>query len=280
MDLANVPLNEGDIIEKVELKDDMVHFMLPQDPIPGNAVIAVKDVNGTILWSWHIWVVDFEPEATSHKMKSGAVMMDRNLGALSVIPGDFKSLGLYYQWGRKDPFVGMYSNGSENPVKTAPTDAISIVSPDDNTNRLEYCVMNPNVIVDDTSWNSDNSLWGEQKTKYDPCPVGWRVPSGSVWSGESPDNSSSTGSYVILKDTKALYPSAGYVDYGYMSDYNYKGHYWTLQSSQTVTYYGWDSFSTGQWGALDVQQSVRCMKEDPKQSGDNEGYKENEDYEW
>ena len=33
-----------------------VHFRVPQDKIKnGNAVIAVKDASGTIMWSWHLW---------------------------------------------------------------------------------------------------------------------------------------------------------------------------------------------------------------------------------
>ena len=32
--------------------------------------------------------------------------MDRNLGALSATPNDAKALGLFYQWGRKDPSMG------------------------------------------------------------------------------------------------------------------------------------------------------------------------------
>ena len=33
-----------------------VHFRVPQDKIKnGNAVIAVKNASGTIMWSWHLW---------------------------------------------------------------------------------------------------------------------------------------------------------------------------------------------------------------------------------
>ena len=35
--------------------------------------------------------------------------MDRNLGATSAALGDVGALGLLYQWGRKDPFLGSLS---------------------------------------------------------------------------------------------------------------------------------------------------------------------------
>ena len=35
-----------------------VHFRVPQDKIKnGNAVIAVKNASGTVMWSWHLWFV-------------------------------------------------------------------------------------------------------------------------------------------------------------------------------------------------------------------------------
>ena len=70
----------------------------------GNAVIAVCAADGTILWSWHIWVTD--DEITTKTDKNGLVWMDRNLGALSAKPSDaVNTRGLFYQWGRKDPFL-------------------------------------------------------------------------------------------------------------------------------------------------------------------------------
>jgi hypothetical protein len=77
----------------------------------GNAVVAVTDADGTILWSWHLWVVSYDPEATLYTTDantSGTTwsFMDRNLGALTTERGSFDSNGLLYQWGRKDPFPG------------------------------------------------------------------------------------------------------------------------------------------------------------------------------
>ncbi|MBO6169813.1 MAG: hypothetical protein J6O51_07555 [Bacteroidales bacterium] len=73
----------------------------------GNAVVAVSDASGNVLWSWHLWVSDYDPAASLYKVKdSDWELMDRNLGALSNKPEDnFKAFGLIYQWGRKDPFT-------------------------------------------------------------------------------------------------------------------------------------------------------------------------------
>ncbi|MFR9563860.1 MAG: hypothetical protein SNG55_06905, partial [Rikenellaceae bacterium] len=29
----------------------------------GNAVVAVRNSSGTILWTWHIWITDYNPDA-------------------------------------------------------------------------------------------------------------------------------------------------------------------------------------------------------------------------
>ncbi len=86
----------------------------------GNAVIAYK-VNGTVYWSWHVWVTD-EPQENSYAREHGTInykdrdvngnvlplkFMDRNLGAISAnfLGNQWnKSAGLMYQHGRKDPF--------------------------------------------------------------------------------------------------------------------------------------------------------------------------------
>ncbi len=77
----------------------------------GNAVVAAVDAAGNILWSWHLWVVDYDPAATLFTTAPNASgttwsFMDRNLGALTVERGSFDSNGMLYQWGRKDPFPG------------------------------------------------------------------------------------------------------------------------------------------------------------------------------
>ena len=93
----------------------------------GNAVVAAK--NGTVtLWSWHIWTTaafdrdGIKVQTYETRPRTGLVdyaeitrreyqMMDRNLGAASgtatkVAEEAIKTYGLYFQFGRKDPFPG------------------------------------------------------------------------------------------------------------------------------------------------------------------------------
>lgn len=150
---------------------------------PGNAVIAARDSNNDILWSWHIWM----PAGTPETVTVGSTdWMDRNLGATTASNND-GSMGFLYQWGRKDPFTGPYTNLGFTTalMKTSPVDAITSVmmyDPDKkhSTATMDWSIKNPTVIVDieqGGSWdNSYTANWGgDTKTMYDPCPAGWRV---------------------------------------------------------------------------------------------------------
>ena len=69
----------------------------------GNALVAVR-VGGEIRWSWHVWVTDYDPnDPAVQKTFNGNTFMDRNIGAFSSAVGDPLSMGLQFQWGRKDP---------------------------------------------------------------------------------------------------------------------------------------------------------------------------------
>lgn len=105
----------------------------------GSGVIAAYDSSDKILWSWHVWVTDYHPDATGNvdvqepltkrKLKftygnhsDQRPMMDRDLGAMAgyakaptLDVEKFKAHGFQYQWGRKDPYPSSYSN---KPIKT------------------------------------------------------------------------------------------------------------------------------------------------------------------
>jgi hypothetical protein len=173
----------------------------------GNAVIALK-VDGIIRWSWHIWVTDEDPNAPAYQKQApyfGLTLMDRNLGATSsTIPLDYtdvRSFGLFYQWGRKDPFPGLQTANVQHVAKAIylfdgiPTSATSV--PTTVTRNLVNAIENPLVFyqgqprTENTNWEKDwftddvsgtmtnhrNDFWpnGQTKGVYDPCPEGWRV---------------------------------------------------------------------------------------------------------
>ena len=271
-------LKVGEIISDIRLEGNQVYFTLPFDAKPGNALIAVKDIYGTILWSWHIWVVDFDPEETKHTLTNGVEMMDRNLGALNVIPGNNQSHGLTYQWGRKDPFMGALEHGQF--ATTAPANAIVISPVNGENDNLQYSIQNPTVVVDNCEWNRSTSLWDSKKTMYDPCPAGWRVPDSNVWENQLRDQSYGSYDYIILRETQSLYPSTGFIDCGNISYLYHIGYYWTLDCQYAETHAGWEYIQMGYYGAVDLQMSVRCMKAKTHPANGNTNDYIVDDYEW
>lgn len=248
-------IKSGDLIDNVLYHDGYIYFKLDEVGKEGNALIAVKDTKGEILWSWHIWYTDFDPEATAQTYPSGAVLMDRNLGALNNST-DVPSYGLLYQWGRKDPFVGS-GDGTNTFASTYPADAISFVNTSDNRNSLSYATAHPNHNIMGSTWNFTNTgttWWGAEKTIYDPCPPGWQIPPLSAW-----DNYSH-GTFT--------YPLTGGLSEGssYLSNVNINSIVW----SYTIQDFEWiRTFRThsGHWetesgSAADVScgRSVRCQK--------------------
>lgn len=153
----------------------------------GNAVIALCDNNDKILWSWHIWICD----DIQNQTYNGQTWMDRNLGALSATAGNPLSLGLLYQFGRKDPFYGSAAINTLTAIKTTgtwPTATSEIpVSPE------EFSINNPMQLIKAKNAPSDwytsvesgqnNTLWNtnNKKTMYDPCPKGYKVPGRYAW---------------------------------------------------------------------------------------------------
>ena len=253
-------LEVGSVIESVELEGNNVKFRLPFDCKPGNALIAVKDANGTILWSWHIWVVDFDPFRSGQVYIGGSMLMDRNLGALTVVPRndgiDYSAYGLFYQGGRKDPFM-IPDRGT-----IVPSDAITAVS--QNLTSIEQTIPNPTVVYDNSYWGDDQTLWGEFKTKYDPCPAGWRVADKTVWDGITSDNIQEIGSYYTVipepySTPKAYYPQAGRADGTQYSDYFHDyGWFWT-SSYRDVLRLDYNLYLDRL--DVDYRTSVRCMKD-------------------
>ena len=170
---------EAPVINNVSYSNGTVFFSVPANMKNGNAVIAAYNTNDVILWSWHIWACSgYDPEATKQTYKNNAgVVMDRNLGATTTVGKADGSLGLLYQWGRKDPFLNSAKcHAVVNPVSSS--NAWEYVG----QGSVDYSIQHPMAFMTSSAdWLSESTatLWSpSSKTVYDPCPPGWRVPAG------------------------------------------------------------------------------------------------------
>lgn len=205
-----------------------------------NAILAVRDAAGRIVWSWHIWVTERDVEATigvgewRSNWTNAYLLMPYNIGWIDskeviydeqTVPFDFtqdrsglrrtlsiKQTGerldyrdggsLYYQWGRKDPFISL-----RNRSHVGVNDFRPHYSPRDEYNytyevaqvSVGEAIQHPNVYYvsqdgkekSDHHWVRDDQLsifyWDNRtsrsvddtwsvKTVYDPSPVGFKVP--------------------------------------------------------------------------------------------------------
>lgn len=239
----------GDLIKAVNYDDGYVVFSTPVTFREGNAVIAAKNSSGEILWSWHIWLTD-QPEEQVYTNKAGT-MMDRNLGSTSAIPGDVTTIGLLYQWGRKDPFLNM-SSFNEDEVEMKSTGYWpSSVKSSASSGTIEYAVQNPMTFIDSNGNNLDWHYTGTSyidvtrwqdnvKTIYDPCPTGWRVPTKDIWSKAYFDSGYYKFDNVdmgILFGSKCSVPSSWYPLSAYRTSdgicYSHflDSYYWTASTS-------------------------------------------------
>ena len=186
--------------------------------LSGNIVLALyeTDANGAvgdIVWTWHLWLGN--PKTHHYKFPATHstfqytnedwYMMDRNLGAETDELNNPRSTGLFYQRSRKEPLIGWGSTtGSDvwtaNQLPTFRNEAVfgnrakwTANKPyDGNYNTLKY----PMALITgyepylDTSeyyygWSSaksdQNDTSNDTKSMFDPCPVGYRMPTVREW---------------------------------------------------------------------------------------------------
>lgn len=242
------------MLDNGKLEDGFATFYVTVDETTyGNVGLAAYDANGTILWSWHIWI---QPEVKVVSLGAYTVM-DRNLGATYAPEGttfegkNFNaSLGLYYQWGRKDPFFPPYStyttNTSTQPwfrkdydgtweKQNANTVTAKGTIPQSVQQPLSYYYSG------NTYWQTSytgnkgqaNDLWGYvgsagtigdsfAKTMYDPCPPGYRVMQHDVFESANICQSNEEDFYNIERnnytyDANGIYFTNGMTAMGTIS---------------------------------------------------------------
>jgi hypothetical protein len=190
---------DAEAVFNVSLENGYVYFATSgtaTSPVEGNAMIVIGDSNENLLWSWHVWVVKDDPRLNPDEIGSMRVM-NRNLGAFvnsdSSADNALLSYGLYYQWGRKDPFVGpsTWNSTASLPIYNVTGRYVThnFTTSSSDTGNVAYSIANPGTFIAGSKDNGfnwltspDNTLWSEtSKTIYDPCPSGWRVAPRALW---------------------------------------------------------------------------------------------------
>ncbi len=227
-------------VVNVSLENGFLYFATgnSEELVEGNAVVAVTDKDDNALWSWHIWVTGYDPDEDPDDI-GDFVVMNRNLGAFAdsnASPEDaVASYGLYYQWGRKDPFIGPVTWDSTTPHSLYNNSNASMTHSyavsDDETGTVEYAVANPGTFIGGAEENGfdwlfsghKSDLWStSSKTLYDPCPEGWRIAPPTIWkdftttgnASSDPDEFNVEGEYeygwsFIVGEETVFYPAAG-----------------------------------------------------------------------
>lgn len=201
----------------------------PKKGAKGNLIVGVyrTDQKGEreYSWSWHLWITDYNPDECSnqnwdgrykyvlsngsgevHRYTGGSWdasdakyhnkwMMDRNIGAMAAEGVWVDMEGMYYIFGRKDPFVDpqinlfSYNAATDSFVKYKKPASVwgAYVT-------IPYFTRHPNVEPNSSNsyyvnpyeanlWNNPDWFLTSEKSFFDPCPPGWKLPEIDVWYG-------------------------------------------------------------------------------------------------
>lgn len=214
------------IVQDIALsgKDGIMQFTLSDEQanLSGNVMVALyqdADNDGKcnsdekIVWSWHLWlgapdVQHYKFANTDNKVSSTDLgeplnnedwyMFDRNLGAESNELGDPRAAGLYYQSGRKDPFIGYndqtgstswasnrvrtYLNTTTFPSHAAwKTNAGTMTTANITNYPMSLFTYSSSQLFQYGWSQSAASTANNTKTFFDPCPPGYKLPITREW---------------------------------------------------------------------------------------------------
>lgn len=206
-DYQPIVMNEdtSNLISGISLEqgDDChyIGFNISNIPSGGaNIVISLRRFGiEECAWSWHIWLWphDLSPVEITNSTGVKYNIMPVNLASKYDSDG-VHIKNWFYQWGRPSPILlpsawnstADHTPGTINKVSKGAELYLGIEDP----TRFYYNSSSP------YNWFGDKSyynLWDAAcinvgtsdndtvKTVYDPCPVGWKVPNGNVFTGLS-----------------------------------------------------------------------------------------------
>jgi hypothetical protein len=158
-------------------------------------------------------------------------MFDRNLGAETNELGEVTSYGLYYQLGRHVPFITPKNNGTwPSNAQTTYVNSYFGQSWGVSSMRLSQVYANPMTMNSGTTigtssssniykyaWvTSDEPATDNSKTIFDPCPLGYKLPTTREW--DNLKNNEFEASHPVAKGSGvfgygAPYSTSSYTNY-------------------------------------------------------------------
>ncbi len=229
----------------------------------GNMVVAVKK-GGTIVWSWHIWITDYNPytktNGTTYDISGYGTWMDRNVGARDTYYHSDSKGSIFYQWGRKDPITSNVGTKDSDLTRTI---ADVVKAPEyfykgSSSSPYDWCGSSTSYDQDrDHHWRDaklasiQNSEYDSTKSIYDPSPLGFMVPGSISVSGyRSPFEFINSGwsfsGYSVVGTSGIAFPATGFRDItsGELQNVGSEAYYWSASPSTTTHSYTYDFTST------------------------------------
>ena len=257
--------------------------------LSGNVVLALYEVGsngsvGNIVWTWHLWLG--MPEARHFKFSATSdayqftnedwIMLDRNIGAETNVLGNPRSTGLFYQRGRKEPMIGFgdaagSTTWTSNQIHTyRNTDVFgtkanwkanvsysnynTLSEPMSLIASIDYGTSSPYYYA----WNSasevsETSIANDTKSMFDPCPVGYRLPTTREWDNfknveftDVSGNELASGvfGYCFLKELEDVLKTTNATD-KIIAERIAAGNYYVVNDQFERTYYISEHSGTG-----------------------------------
>lgn len=190
-------------------------------------------------------------------------------GFASALQVNKPQCGSYFQWGRKTPYEYEYE-GNSTLIQFASVD-------DAHNSTLRYSGGNDSWLsgaMPPNLWNNKGTVVGEsesvtdiEKTTYDPCPIGWRIPTKTEFealtASDITSNLDNVNKYRSISkgNTELRFPFGGYLASRptFMSTETYM---WSSTLSSDIKGYRFTVFNRT-IGTMYVSSSlpIRCVKE-------------------
>ena len=216
-------------------------------------------IGGRPVWSGSL------PANTVVNSTTGKIWMDRNLGATRVPTSstDHLAYGSLYQWGRgSDGHELVNWTGSLGQDQgTGVNGTTSTLSASDTPGNSNFIITSAATNVD---WRTgqNNNLWQGVNGINNPCPSGFRIPTGAEWAAEiaSWSSQNAAGAFASLKLTMAGQRNDGA---GFFSAGQW-GYYWSSTTvnprAQALAFSDTSLYNDADYDNRGNGYSIRCIR--------------------